>query len=39
MVGLGMFVHGSEDTLLQAPTRDRVYGLEAAIVLKKNQRG
>ena len=33
--GLGMYAHGSEETLLQVPRRDRVYGLEATSALKK----
>ena len=30
-----MYAHGSEETLLQVPRRDRVYGLEATSALKK----
>ena len=33
--GLELYVHGSEERLLQAARKDRVYGLEAANVLKK----
>ena len=33
--GLEMYVHGSEERLLQAARGDRVDGLEAVFVLKK----
>ena len=33
--GLEVYVHGSEERLIQAARGDRVEGLEAAVVLKK----
>ena len=36
--GLEVYVHGSEERMLQAAREDRVDGLEAASVLKKAKR-
>ena len=36
--GLEVYVHGSEERMLQAAREDRVDGLEAASVLKKTKR-
>ena len=37
--GLEVYVHGSEERLIQAARRDRVDGIEAASVLKKAKKG
>ena len=33
-----MYVHGSEGRLIQAPTGDKIDGLEAASVLKRSMK-
>ena len=35
--GLEVYVHGSEERLIQAPTGDKIDGLEAASVLKRSK--
>ena len=37
--GLGVYVHGSEERLIQAARRDKVDGIEAASVMKKAKKG
>ena len=34
---LGVYVHGSEEKLIQAARKDKIYGLEAASVLKRSK--
>ena len=36
--GLGVYVHGSEERLIQAAREDKIDGLEAASVLKRSKK-